>query len=285
MRSRFNILPGLLGVLFTLLQATSGMAAKQSLDNFNVTELEGYYVINLESALLPFAQEYVQYQDIFSRYPLYTTTFEKNGKTWNRLRLGFFPSKDIAQNIQQTYLDVYKQSWIAKASVEEKAFSTQTLLFPDKFIGVPVTAKTLVKTPEQTPDIQPAQATPKPDTVLPQAADQTLKLAIAPTSIPATTPVTQTEAAPTLSEQRLGELMEQGRQAMAGQDYSRAVQIYTRVLETPSHPYLQDAQEYLGLARERKGQIAHAKAEYEKYLELYPKGARLKSVRRFGSIE
>ncbi len=65
------------------------------------------------------------------------------------------------------------------------------------------------------------------------------------------------------------ELMAEGRRAMTAGELSRAVQIYTKVLQQPGHEYLAEAQEYLALARERNGQIAHAKAEYERYLELY----------------
>jgi len=47
------------------------------------------------------------------------------------------------------------------------------------------------------------------------------------------------------------------------------VQIYTKVLQYPQHEYMPEAQEYLALARERNGQTAHAKAEYQRYLALY----------------
>jgi hypothetical protein len=65
-------------------------------------------------------------------------------------------------------------------------------------------------------------------------------------------------------------LMEDARKAMASGEISRAVQIYTKVLQQPQHPRLPEAQEYLALAREKNGQTAHAKAEYQRYLELYP---------------
>ncbi|MDX8411840.1 MAG: SH3 domain-containing protein, partial [Mariprofundaceae bacterium] len=67
-------------------------------------------------------------------------------------------------------------------------------------------------------------------------------------------------------------LMEQARIAMTKGDYSRASSLYTAVLQIPDHKDRPRAQEYLALARERMGQFAHAKAEYEKYLKLYPKG-------------
>ena len=47
----------------------------------------------------------------------------------------------------------------------------------------------------------------------------------------------------------------------------------------------QDAQEYLGVAREKNGQYAHAKAEYREYLRLYPEGKGAERVQmRLNSI-
>jgi hypothetical protein len=56
-------------------------------------------------------------------------------------------------------------------------------------------------------------------------------------------------------------------------DNAAAVRLLTRLVEYPEHPRRAEAQELLGLARERAGQLAHAKAEYEEYLRRYPQGA------------
>jgi hypothetical protein len=82
------------------------------------------------------------------------------------------------------------------------------------------------------------------------------------------------------TEARLERMMEMARQAVAQGDYPKAVRLYTAVLETPGSRFAQDAQEYLGLARERSGQRAHAKAEYETYLERYPEGPGADRVRQ-----
>lgn len=65
-------------------------------------------------------------------------------------------------------------------------------------------------------------------------------------------------------------LMKDARRAMTAGEISRAVQIYTKVLQQRPNAYEEEAQELLGLARERNGQIAHAKAEYQRYLAIYP---------------
>jgi len=65
-------------------------------------------------------------------------------------------------------------------------------------------------------------------------------------------------------------LMEDARRAMIAGETSKAIQIYTKILQLPAGPRHPEAQEYLALAREKNGQMAHAKAEYRRYLSLYP---------------
>ncbi|MDJ0926941.1 MAG: tetratricopeptide repeat protein [Gammaproteobacteria bacterium] len=64
-------------------------------------------------------------------------------------------------------------------------------------------------------------------------------------------------------------LMAEGKAALLDQDYDRSIRIYTRMLEVTDHGQRPEAQELLGVAREKKGQFAHAKAEYEAYLAQF----------------
>lgn len=81
------------------------------------------------------------------------------------------------------------------------------------------------------------------------------------------------EAAPAPASDVDGEvptLMQEARQAMIAGELPAAIQLYTKVLRQPVTGRHAEAQEYLALARERNGQLAHAKAEYETYLAQYP---------------
>jgi hypothetical protein len=60
------------------------------------------------------------------------------------------------------------------------------------------------------------------------------------------------------------------RVAITEKDYRKATQLLTKLTTLPEHKRSADAQELLGVVRERNGQLAHAKAEYEIYLEKYP---------------
>lgn len=81
-------------------------------------------------------------------------------------------------------------------------------------------------------------------------------------------------------DEELAGLMKEAREAIVKSDNRRAVQLYTKVLVTAEGQTRKQAQELLGLARERSGQLAHAKAEYEKYLEQYPDGPDADRVRQ-----
>ena len=69
---------------------------------------------------------------------------------------------------------------------------------------------------------------------------------------------------------QVDQLMSEARRAMVAGEISKAVQFYTKVLRAPNHDRHAQAQEYLALAREKNGQLAHAKSEYQRYLSLYP---------------
>ena len=85
-------------------------------------------------------------------------------------------------------------------------------------------------------------------------------------------PVEKIGSDPPLQPEELKRLMAQARLAMDKHDYKAAVTVLTKLQRQPEFPDRASAQELLGLARERSGELAHAKAEYEEYLRRYPHG-------------
>jgi len=75
-------------------------------------------------------------------------------------------------------------------------------------------------------------------------------------------------------------LLKTAKQSMADHEYAHAAQLYTRVLSMNAPGAHPEALEMLGLARERGGQRAHAKAEYERFLEQYPDHEHARRVRQ-----
>jgi len=81
-------------------------------------------------------------------------------------------------------------------------------------------------------------------------------------------------------DENLAKLMAEARDALINGQYDKSVQLYSKILETAKGQVRQQARELLGVARERNGQLAHAKAEYQQYLKEFPKGADADRVRQ-----
>ena len=78
---------------------------------------------------------------------------------------------------------------------------------------------------------------------------------------------------------RAREILHDARSALEKHQYPEAVDLLTRLLRQPEFPARAECQELMGLVRERAGQLAQAKAEYEEYLRRYPDGAGAARVR------
>jgi len=81
-------------------------------------------------------------------------------------------------------------------------------------------------------------------------------------------------------KKKIRKLMADARKALTGKKHRQAVRLLSKVLLYPENAQSAEAQELLGLARQRLGQLAHAKAEYKEYLKRYPGGAGAKRVRQ-----
>lgn len=193
----------------------------------------GRYTINLESSMDPVEPPDLGKVGGIWNHVIYTTTFPIQGREWHRLRVGFFATKKAARQVLDQVRQQYPRAWIAVADDAEIR----------KALANPLVVQ------QQRPRRPGEERRQRPRKVEP----------IEPSRPPV--PVEKIEA-----------LLEQARQSMASGDYAHAIQLYNKILQYPDHPYLPDALELLGLARERNGQLAHAKAEYRRYLALYPEG-------------
>jgi tetratricopeptide (TPR) repeat protein len=75
---------------------------------------------------------------------------------------------------------------------------------------------------------------------------------------------------PALPDEQRALLLHDARAALEKHQYPEAIDLLGRLQRQPEYPARADAQELLGLVRERAGQLAQAKAEYEAYLRRYP---------------
>jgi tetratricopeptide (TPR) repeat protein len=93
-----------------------------------------------------------------------------------------------------------------------------------------------------------------------------------PAASPALPGVGRMGTDPPLEPAVIKSMLAEARKAMGSRDYPKAISLLTKLQRQPEFPQRAQAQELLGLARERAGQLAHAKAEYEEYLRHYPRG-------------
>ncbi|HXN09957.1 MAG TPA: SPOR domain-containing protein, partial [Steroidobacteraceae bacterium] len=68
---------------------------------------------------------------------------------------------------------------------------------------------------------------------------------------------------PPLPDAERSRILRDARAALAKRQYPEAVELLTRLLRQPEYPQRAEAQELIGLVRERAGDLAHAKAEYQ----------------------
>jgi tetratricopeptide (TPR) repeat protein len=84
---------------------------------------------------------------------------------------------------------------------------------------------------------------------------------------------------PPLPDDQRTQILRDARTALEKQQYPEAIDLLGRLLRQPEYPERADAEELMGLVRERAGQLAQAKAEYQAYLQRYPDGPGAARVR------
>ena len=191
------------------------------------------YVLNLESAFTKNKNPWLPDVTSLKKYALYTMPYKYKGKLWFRLRLGFFSSRSNANNALKTLKLYYPGVWVDRVSSDE--FSRMKNW--SKSIVAESTGKKepLVTDIKKKPDVQKKKKTSR-------------------------------------GRRSNSQLMDLAKRALSEKRFREAAQFYMRILSSKDDKHKQEAQELLGLAREKKGQLAHAKAEYKKYLKLYPEG-------------
>jgi tetratricopeptide (TPR) repeat protein len=99
----------------------------------------------------------------------------------------------------------------------------------------------------------------------------------APTIRPKERPIGQlTEA----ELRAVGASMDEARAAIKKSDFAHAIQLLTKAVTRPENEYSAEAQELLGVAHQKSGQLVEARSEYEDYLRRYPNGEGTERVRQ-----
>ena len=126
--------------------------------------------------------------------------------------------------------------------------------------------------------LPPAAAVPSAPSVTAPAATGSVPPASQSAAAPST-PVTAVTATPEV-ERQASDSMEKAKGAFAENKWDEVINQLNKLLLLPPNSLSQQAQEMIGLARDRSGQLGKAKAEYELYLKLYPDSEGGQRVRR-----
>lgn len=96
-------------------------APKTELRTIAALDFKKPYAINLLSSNAPIdLKAYSELLSLLDYHP-YTTHALISGKSWYRLRIGFFPSTDDANKALKTLKDKYKRAWVTRVTRQEVA--------------------------------------------------------------------------------------------------------------------------------------------------------------------
>jgi hypothetical protein len=204
----------------------------------------------------------------FDRFEVFGSNAVVDGVTFAEVNIGYFATAAEAEVVRASALERFPQ-----ATVIDLVKRREEML-----------RSTAAATPAATPLAAAA----------PLAAAPPLAAAAAPSSEPAPAPAIAAAAPPVSKplvgtvevESRAGELMTRAREALVARRYDSAVNELNQLLLLPPNSRSQEAQELIGLAWERAGDVRRARVEYELYLKLFPQSEGAQRVtQRLASLE
>jgi len=119
-----RLVPGIV-ILFVCREIMAQTDASRTIPSNRELE-RASYVLNLRSNDKPIALSKVGAIEIEGQYYLYVTQFQKAGKTWYRLRLGFFSSTAEAEQIRKQLTSQFPGLWIAKVTTTERSTAVES---------------------------------------------------------------------------------------------------------------------------------------------------------------
>lgn len=217
------------------------------------SEEDNLYAVTLESRQnsLPSLEDVPR--SFASAHKVYVVPFTNDaGHLWQRLRIGVFESKTVAEQVLAQLTGIYPDAFVSNISEAEAQFASNYRLNPEVAL-------------------KRAQIT------RPQIADAPVRVKIRPV-----TPSTINESVSddvtavdwiepdAIAGSEWDELLAKADLAFSKRDYGTAIPLYTKIVQRGSGNPQQQALEKLGMSRELNIQIAHAKRNYEDYLARYP---------------
>ena len=193
----------------------------------------------------------------FSDYAVFPVKITRDGKTAYQLQLGYFDTESAAEQARKQLLSRFPNARVVELALARAPTPPQVVAPPARVAAPPAqVAPPPVSGAAHVPEVPRTQAPAPPQ----------------PPAKPAEGPVSDLE-------QRAANLLAKGQAALAANDNAAAIDAFNQLLFLPPNKASQEAQELVGVARERNGEVVKAKAEYELYLKVYPDGDGAKRVR------
>jgi tetratricopeptide (TPR) repeat protein len=236
------VFPGLAGVA----PPVSGAAGAVEKDR---------YAITLQTVPLDHQDELRPVPGRFQDYTVFTTRGWRGGAAVVELDLGYFDTQADADKVRQSALREFPEATVFDA-IERKE-------------------QNLAKAAEGPPAAPPAPEAPPPPPPPP----------VVQAPVPQVAPMTEAappapEAPDTEIDKQARALLERARSALSSGKNDEAISLLNQLLLLPPNKFSQEAQELIGVARERAGQNELARKEYELYLKLFPNGEGATRVRQ-----
>jgi hypothetical protein len=208
----------------------------------------------------------------FSNFEVLMSEARRDGRTEYDILLGYFGTAETAERVHQRLRQRFPRAEIIDLG-ELPPEPAQTAVSPAAPKPAPAPAAAIPAAPLVTPPA-PTAAIPPAPLVTPPAP-----VAAIPPTPPVVTAPLPPPASPAEVEARAAELMAEASAALGSGHNAIAVEQLNQLLMLPPNRESQQAQELVGLARERGGETAKARAEYELYLRLFPDGEGAARVR------
>lgn len=192
-------------------------------------------------------------------YRLYATQTRDKNKTLYQLKLGFFENEQDVYAARKQLKNAYPNTKVIRATLNEQKNSVRTAL--------------------SAPAVLPSVVAPAPKVSPGAVAKVPVPTPALPAAVPEITP-SATTVPPSSYDRNALALLDKSRTALARGDNNVAITTLDQLLRLPPNRYSQDAQELIGLARQRAGETIAAHKEYELYLRLYPTGEGSDRVRQ-----
>ncbi|MGZ5203937.1 MAG: hypothetical protein ACXWIZ_03405 [Caldimonas sp.] len=191
----------------------------------------------------------------YQSYEAFVTNSVIGGVTMAETNIGYFATREQAEAVRKSALDRFPE-----AAVLDLAERRSEML-------------------------RSASASAAAAPAAPPVAVAEPSASAAAAAAPAPAPVVAVAASPAV-EARAAELMTRSREALAARRLEDAINGLNQLLLLPPNTFSQEAQELIGLARERAGDMRRARVEYELYLKLFPQGEGAQRVaQRLASLE